>query len=64
MNAEPILHALGLDGAEPALRRAAERARQVAVQTGTPLVVWQDGKLALVAQPPTGAQIPEPERKR
>jgi hypothetical protein len=64
MNAEAILHALGLDGAEPALRRAAERARQVAVQTGTPLVVWQDGKLALVAQPPTRSQSLDLESKR
>jgi hypothetical protein len=32
-------------GAETALRRAARRARQVARQTGTPIVIWRDGRV-------------------
>ncbi len=32
-------------GAETALRRAALRAREIARSTGTPLVIWRDGKL-------------------
>jgi hypothetical protein len=34
-----------LVGAETALRRAALRARETARNTGTPLVIWRDGKL-------------------
>ena len=33
----------------PALRRAAERARRVAVQTNTPLVLVRDGKVVHVS---------------
>jgi hypothetical protein len=32
-------------GAEAALRRAARRAREVARQKGTPVVVWRDGRV-------------------
>ncbi len=32
-------------GTEQALRRAARRARETARSTGTPLVIWRDGKL-------------------
>jgi hypothetical protein len=32
-------------GAEAALRRAARRARETARSTGTPLVIWRDGKV-------------------
>ena len=32
-------------GAEPALQRAALAARRIAEVTGTPLVIWQDGKI-------------------
>jgi hypothetical protein len=32
-------------GAEAALRRAARRARLVARQTGTPIVIWRDGRV-------------------
>lgn len=31
-----------------ALRRAAKRARQVAAQTGTDLIVWRDGRIERV----------------
>ena len=34
-----------LTGVEPALRRAAARARQIAQQTHTPLVVFKDGRI-------------------
>jgi len=30
---------------EKALRRAAERARKIAQQTGTPLVIYEDGRV-------------------
>ncbi|MHC4886207.1 MAG: hypothetical protein ACYTGH_14110 [Planctomycetota bacterium] len=33
-----------LVGAEAAIQRAAIRAREIAYQTGTPLVIWKDGK--------------------
>lgn len=32
-------------GAEPALRRAAGAARRIAKATGTPLIIWQNGKV-------------------
>ena len=32
-------------GTEDALRRAALRARETARSTGTPLVIWRDGKV-------------------
>ena len=32
-------------GSIHALRRAAKRARQVAAQTGTDLIVWRDGRI-------------------
>ncbi|MGH9873157.1 MAG: hypothetical protein ACRD9S_11935 [Pyrinomonadaceae bacterium] len=34
-----------LTGVEAALRRAALRAREVAAQTGTPLVIFRNGKI-------------------
>jgi hypothetical protein len=34
-----------LAGSVDAMRRAAIRARQIAVQTGTDLIVWRDGKV-------------------
>jgi hypothetical protein len=38
---------------EAALRRAAKNAWALAVQTGTPFIVWQDGKVVdLNEQPP------------
>ncbi len=32
-------------GAEAALRRAGTRARKIAEQTNTPLIIYQDGKI-------------------
>ena len=34
-----------LAGSVDAMRRAAVRARQVAAQTGTDLIVWRDGRV-------------------
>jgi beta-lactamase class A len=34
-----------LAGSVDAMRRAAIRARQIAAQTGTDLIVWRDGKV-------------------
>jgi hypothetical protein len=32
-------------GVEPALKRAAQTARRIARATGTPLVIWENGKV-------------------
>ena len=32
-------------GVGPALRRAAKQARKIALQTNTPLVVWENGRV-------------------
>lgn len=45
-----------LRAVEPALRRAARRAREIAIATGTRLVVAQDGGWAAVAP----SEVPEP----
>jgi hypothetical protein len=45
---DPVLAHLGLLDTEPAMLRAAEHARRVAIQTGTPLVLWRDGRVVLV----------------
>lgn len=42
-------------GAEKAILRAARRAREIAFQTGTPLVVYRDGKV--VKQPVTAQDL-------
>ncbi len=42
-------------GSEKALKRAAQRAREIAIQTNTPCIVRQDGKLVDV----TKQSIPE-----
>ncbi|HYX28978.1 MAG TPA: hypothetical protein VE863_10440 [Pyrinomonadaceae bacterium] len=34
-----------LSGVEAALRRAGQRARELAAKTGTPLVIYSDGKI-------------------
>lgn len=38
-----------------ALQRAARRAREVARQTGTPLVIGEDGRVRLIDLPPDSA---------
>lgn len=47
-------------GSWPALLRAAERARQIAAETGTALVVMRDGKLEHVYPGKAAAQQVEP----
>lgn len=32
----------------PALKRAAKRAEEVALRSGTPLAIWEDGKIKTV----------------
>jgi hypothetical protein len=51
MNVKPIESARDADlrATGPAMRRAAQRAREVARQTGTPLVVVRQGKVEYVA---------------
>lgn len=48
MNRDPILDHLGLLDTEPAMLRAAEQARRIAMQTGTQLALWRDGRVVLV----------------
>lgn len=56
-NKRPISEAKSADlrGSLPALRRAAERARQIAAQTGTAIIIRRDGKLERVHPVPAGA---------
>ena len=53
MNRQPIDHARDPDLRHtlPALRRAAQRARELARQTGTAIVVSHDGVLETVSMP-------------
>ncbi|SDX47719.1 hypothetical protein SAMN05421644_10483 [Allochromatium warmingii] len=46
-NTKPLEQALNADlrGSWPALQRAAQRARELAAQTGTAIVVSRDGKI-------------------
>ena len=41
-----------LHGVEAALQRAALRAREIVAQTGTPLVIWKNGKIVKLMIPP------------
>lgn len=56
-NKRPISEARSADlrGSLPALRRAAERARQVAAQTGTAVVIRRGSKLERVYPAPVDA---------
>jgi hypothetical protein len=56
-NKRPISQAKSADlrGSLPALRRAAERARQIAAQTGTAIIIERAGKLERVYPAPDGA---------
>jgi len=36
-------------GSYAAMLRAAQRAREIAKQTGTPLVIWRDGRVVLLS---------------
>ncbi|MBA3845232.1 MAG: hypothetical protein H0X45_01175 [Planctomycetes bacterium] len=50
----------GFDGIDAAMKRAAEEVRRIAAQTGTPIVIWRDGKIVHVS--PTGDTGPAPAR--
>jgi hypothetical protein len=49
-------------GSLQAMLRAAQDAREIARRTGTPLVIWQDGKVVLVS-PDSDQPIPGTEAK-
>jgi hypothetical protein len=51
----------GLTGVEAALQRAALRAREIAAQTGTPLVIYKDGKIVKLMISPK--QVTKASRK-
>lgn len=44
-NPEQQTRDIGLTGVEPALQRAQQQARETAARTGTPLVIYRDGKI-------------------
>ena len=50
-----------LNGVEAALRRAAQRARELAAQTGTPLVIYKNGKIVKLMISPK--QVTKSSRK-
>ncbi len=53
---------LGLSGADAAMLRAAEQARRIASQCGTPLAVWQDGRVVLIpATSEATSQVQQPD---
>lgn len=64
-NPKPIQDAVDPDlrGSWPALHRAAQRARELAAQTGTAIVVSHDGVIEYIRpQPKTGkAPVQEPQ---
>jgi hypothetical protein len=47
-----------LTGVEAALRRAAIRAREIAAQTGTPLIIYGDGEIKKIMISPKRARKP------
>lgn len=63
MNGKPLENARSSDlrGSWQALQRAAQRAREVAVQTGTDLVVTRNGVLDHIKPQPTPTPTPTPE---
>ena len=63
MNGKPLENARSSDlrGSWQALQRAAQRAREVAVQTGTDLVVMRNGVLEHIKPQPTPTPTPTPE---
>ena len=63
MNGKPLENARSSDlrGSRQALQRAAQRAREVAVQTGTDLVVTRNGVLEHIKPQPTPTPTPTPE---
>ncbi len=63
MNGKTLENARSSDlrGSWQALQRAAQRAREVAVQTGTDLVVTRNGVLEHIKPQPTPTPTPTPE---
>ena len=63
MNGKTLENARSSDlrGSWQALQRAAQRAREVAVQTGTDLVVVRNGVLEHIKPQPTPTPTPTPE---
>ena len=63
MNGKPLENARSSDlrGSWQALQRAAQRAREVAVQTGTDLVVTRNGVQEHIKPQPTPTPTPTPE---
>ncbi len=47
-----------IKGVEAALRRAAQRARELAAKTGTPLVIYSEGKIKKILIRPKSATRP------
>lgn len=61
MTAKQGFKSLRPEDMEKALRRAAQDARELARLHGTPLVLWQDGKIVEEYQSPTSSKpTPEP----
>jgi len=54
-NPAPSQHDTDFKAALRALKRAAKRAKETALQSGTHLVLWQDGRVKTV-RPGAGAQ--------
>ncbi|MBA3698931.1 MAG: hypothetical protein H0W78_08765 [Planctomycetes bacterium] len=52
---------LGLSGADAAILRAAQQARRIAAQSGTPLAVWQDGRVVQISAT-TEVSTPAPQQ--
>ncbi len=50
-------------GTEAALRRAAHRAREIAGRTGTPIVIWRDGRVVREYVRSAREEDPDPEGK-
>ena len=48
----------------PALKRAAARARRLAVQSGTPLYVWKAGRVVDLNKQPAGASTARERKSR
>lgn len=58
-NPAPILRDPDMRLVGVALERAARQAQQLALQTGTPCYVWQDGQIVNIGAPPaTPAAVP------
>lgn len=62
MSSAPPIEPFALPDAEAAFARAAAQARRIAAQTGTPLAVWHDGRVVLIApDAPMPGSVPSSE---